>query len=171
MSGDVSATEIPVESPRGEAGGLFTAFQDEQKASRSRWVFAGLAALVALVLVAGLWTLVKLDEQTYRVVTPWGVRSVRGGMTAEQVMDLLGEPITAERDATGAECYRYGRPSLAQPTFLIYSVCYEGGKLRDVTQRQYQAWSVDPATGTFQQPGDAPPAGGATPAAAPSSKG
>lgn len=170
MSGDVSATQSSMESPRGEAGGLFTAFQDEQKASRGRWVVAGLAVLALAVLGVGFWSLVKEEAATYRLVTPWGVKAVRGGMTTEQVVALLGEPLTLERDATGAECYRYGRPSLAQPTFIVYSVCYEGGKLRDVKQQQYSAWSVDPEKGTFQAPAEGTPPTEAVPTP-PASKG
>jgi hypothetical protein len=159
-------------SPRGEAGGLFTAFQDDQKSARGYWVAAGLAALMLAVIGVGFWALLKENAATYRLITPYGVKSVRDGMTAEQVMDVLGEPITLERDATGAECYRYGRPTLAQPTFFVYSVCYEGGKLRDVKQKQYQAWNVDPEKGTFEAPAEGtPPAEAPSAAPAPASKG
>jgi hypothetical protein len=170
MSGDVSMSQSPSESPRGEAGGLFTAFQEQQKVSRGRWVAAGLAILMLAVIGAGFWAVVKPDQATYRLVTPFGIKALRGGMTTAQVVAELGEPIALEKDATGAECYRYGRPTLAQPTFLVYSVCYEGGKLRDVTSKQYQAWSVDPEKGTFDAPAEGTPPGDA-PAPAPASKG
>ncbi|WP_426756155.1 hypothetical protein [Myxococcus sp. Y35] len=152
MSGDVSATET---NPQADAAsGLFTAFQKDRKVPRGRWAGALLAALVPVALGVGFWVIAKGEEKTFRVVTPNGFKSMRGGMTTEQVSALLGRPITLERDASGAECYRYGTPNLVNPTFVIYSVCYEGGKLRDVKTHQYSAWNVDPATGTFAAPGE-----------------
>lgn len=168
MSGDVSATETPLRviSSESDSTGLFTAFQDDGKpVPRGRWAVALMAALVPVVLGVGFWSLAKNEEQTFRLVTPQGIKSVRGGMTADQVVALLGRPITLERDDRGAECYRYGQPNFINPQFLIYKVCYEGGKLRDVTQHKFSAWSVDPATGTFAAPE------GGTPAASPSKDG
>ncbi|WP_240359196.1 hypothetical protein [Pyxidicoccus trucidator] len=141
-----------------DASGLFTAFQEGRPAQRGRWSLALLAALVPVVLGVGFWSLAKGEEQTYRLVTPGGIKSVRGGMTSDQVVALLGRPITLERADDGAECYRYGQPNFINPQFLIYKVCYEGGKLRDVTQHKFSAWSVDPETGTFAAPEDGAPA-------------
>ncbi|MCY1018108.1 outer membrane protein assembly factor BamE [Pyxidicoccus sp. MSG2] len=168
MSVDVSTTEPPSSAVAlaADSTGLFTAFQnDGRPVPRGRWALALLAALFPVVLGVGFWTLAKNEEHTFRLVTPQGIKSVRGGMTADQVVALLGRPITLEQDATGAECYRYGTPNFINPQFLIYKVCYEDGKLRDVTQHKFSAWSVDPATGTF-----AVPEGGA-PAASPSKDG
>ncbi|NOK06192.1 hypothetical protein HNV27_32360 [Myxococcus xanthus] len=154
MSGDVSATET---NPQADAAsGLFTAFQKDRKVPRGRWVGALLMALIPVVLGVGFWTLAKGEEKTFRIVTPQGFKSMRGGMTTEQVRAVLGRPITLERDTSGAECYRYGQPNFVNPQFLIYSVCYEDGKLRDVKTHQYSAWNVDPATGTFAAPGGEP---------------
>ena len=162
MSGDVSATET---NPQADAAtGLFTAFQKEGKVPRGRWAGALLAALVPVVLGVGLWTIAKGEEKTFRIVTPSGFKSMRGGMTADQVRAVLGRPITLEREASGAECYRYGTPNLVNPQFLIYSVCYEDGKLRDVTTLKYSAWNVDPATGTYDAPGEEPAAPAPVPA-------
>lgn len=150
MSGDVSAMET---NPQADAvSGLFTAFQKDRKVPRGRWAGALLAALVPVVLGVGFWTLAKGEEQTFRIVTPHGFKSMRGGMTTEQVRAVLGRPITLEQDASGADCYRYGQPNLVNPQFLIYSVCYEDGRLRDVKTHKYSAWNVDPATGTFEAP-------------------
>ncbi|MFP2927983.1 hypothetical protein ACLESO_22845 [Pyxidicoccus sp. 3LG] len=165
MASDVSTTDT---SPSPGSNGLFTAFQaDGGKVPRGRWAVALMAALVPMVLGVGFWSLAKGEEATYRLITPSGIKSVRGGMTFDQVGALLGRPITLERDDKGADCYRYGQPNFINPQFLIYSVCYEGGKLRDVKQHKYSAWSVDPDTGTF-----AAPAGGeGSPAAATSKEG
>lgn len=162
MSGDVSATET---NPQADAvSGLFTAFQKEEKVSRGRWVGALLAALVPVALGVGLWTIAKGEEKTFRIVTPSGFKSMRGGMSTEQVSAVLGRPITLEREANGAECYRYGQPNFVNPQFLIYSVCYESGKLRDVTTHKYSAWNVDPASGTYTAPGEEPAAVAPVPA-------
>ncbi|NVJ05720.1 hypothetical protein HUW63_10820 [Myxococcus sp. AM001] len=162
MSGDVSATET---NPQVDAAsGLFTAFQKEGKVPRGRWASALLAALVPVVLVVGLWVIAKGEERTFRIVTPSGFKSMRGGMTTEQVRAVLGRPITLEREANGAECYRYGQPNFVNPQFLIYSVCYEDGKLRDVRTHQYSAWNVDPVSGTFAAPGEEPEAAVPVPA-------
>ncbi|MFP2907729.1 hypothetical protein ACLESD_22310 [Pyxidicoccus sp. 3LFB2] len=139
------------------SGGLFTAFQEGRPAPRGRWALALMAALVPVVLGVGFWAIAQGEEQTYRLVTPGGIKSVRGGMTSDEVVALLGRPITLERADDGAECYRYGQPNFINPQFLIYKVCYEGGKLRDVTQHKFSAWSVDPETGTFENPEAGPP--------------
>jgi hypothetical protein len=168
MSGDVSATETTLSAvpSASDSTGLFTAFKDDGRpVPRGRWALALLAALFPVVLGVGFWTLAKNEEHTFRLVTPQGIKSLRGGMTADQVVALLGRPITFEQDERGADCYRYGTPNFINPQFLIYKVCYEDGKLRDVTQRKFSAWSVEPETGTF-----AAPEGGA-PAASPSKDG
>lgn len=157
MSGDVSATQTDSKPVQAEAA-FFSAFQEPRKVNRKRWLLAALVP-AALALVGG-WALLRENAVTYRVITPHGIKAVRGGMTAEQVVALLGRPITLEREANGSECYRYGQPTMQQPSFLVYSVCYEGGKLRDVTSRHYSAWQVDPNTGTFVPPAGEAPAGG-----------
>jgi hypothetical protein len=160
MSGDVSTTEASPSATRAESDALFTAFKEGGPVPRGRWAMALLAALVPVVLGVGFWALARGEEHTYRLITPNGIKSVRGGMTTDQVVALLGRPITLERDASGAECYRYGQPNFVNPQFLIYTVCYEDGKLRDVKQQKFSAWKVDPDTGTFEAPGGDAPAGG-----------
>lgn len=167
MSGDVSTTDTSVSGVPSESGGLFTAFREGGPVPRGRWAGALLAALVPVVLGVGFWVLASNEAQTYRLITPAGIKSVRGGMTADEVVALLGRPITLEQGEKGAECYRYGQPNFINPQFLIYTVCYEGGKLRDVKQQKFSAWKVDPDTGTFEAPGgEAPAAGEAAPAPA-----
>ncbi|MBZ4417565.1 hypothetical protein [Myxococcus sp. RHSTA-1-4] len=167
MSGDVSTTEASPAESRANSDALFTAFKEGGPVPRGRWAMALMAALVPVVLGVGFWALAKGEEHTYRLITPTGIKSVRGGMSTEQVSALLGRPITLERDGSGAECYRYGQPNLVNPQFLIFTVCYEDGKLRDVKQQKFSAWKVDPDTSTFEAPGgDAPAGEGAAPASA-----
>ncbi|MCP3102532.1 hypothetical protein LZ198_27025 [Myxococcus sp. K15C18031901] len=163
MSVDVSQTEnLPGAPPAADPSdprNLFTAFQaGGSRLPRGRWTLALVTALFPVVLGVGVWTLIREDSTTFRVLTPHGIKSVHGGMTTEQVVALLGKPMTRERDAGGADCYRYGQPSMEKEFFLVYAVCYESGKLRDVKMQKYSAWSVDPEQGTFDAPGGAPPA-------------
>lgn len=174
MSVDVSPTEnLPHASLAAEqtdAGNLFTAYdKEDQKAARGRWALALLAALVPVVLAVVFWTLVREQRPTFQVVTDHGFKSMHGGMTTDQVMALLGRPMARETDETGADCYRHGAPSVEKEFFLVYSVCYEDGKLRDVKQRKFSAWSVEPETGSFQAPAQDAAPEGAPEAAAPSS--
>ena len=164
MSGDVSTTETSATMAPTSSGGLFTAFQESGPVPRGRWAAALMAALVPVVLGVGFWALARNEAQTYRLITPAGIKSVRGGMTTDQVVGLLGRPITLEQGENGAECYRYGQPNFVNPQFLIYTVCYEDGKLRDVKQQKFSAWKVDPDTGTFEAPGGEAPAGAPAPA-------
>ncbi|MCY0999712.1 hypothetical protein OWM54_21485 [Myxococcus sp. MISCRS1] len=171
MSVDVSPTENPpnaalVAEPT-DSSNLFTAFQKEGKASKGRWAVALVAALIPVTLAVGFWGLAREQENTFRVVTPHGFKSMHGGMTSDQVVALLGRPMTREQDATGADCYRHGTPSMEKEFFLVYSVCYQDGKLKDVKQQKFSAWSVDPETGSFEAPsgGEAPSSPAQAPAA------
>ncbi|WP_338872460.1 hypothetical protein [Myxococcus stipitatus] len=160
MSVDVSPTENPssasLAAAQTDASNLFTAFQKEGRASKGRWVAALVASLIPVTLAVGFWVLAREEAVTFRVVTPHGFKSITGGMTSDQVVALLGRPMTRELDETGADCYRHGTPSMEKDFFLVYSVCYQGGKLRDVKQQKYSAWSVDPDTGSFQAPASDP---------------
>ncbi|AGC41410.1 hypothetical protein MYSTI_00051 [Myxococcus stipitatus DSM 14675] len=168
MSVDVSPTENPSSAslavPPTDASNLFTAYDKEGRAQKGRWAAALVAAIIPVTLAVGFWVLAREEAVTFRVVTPHGFKSITGGMTSDQVVALLGRPMTREQDATGADCYRHGTPSMEKEFFLVYSVCYQDGKLRDVKQQKYSAWNVDPATGSFQPPAtDTPPAQEAVP--------
>jgi len=125
------------------ATALFSAFI-QRKPSRWRW------ALLALPLVAvpSVWALTRAHKDLAQVMTPRGIVTMRRGMSPTQVQDVLGRPVTVERSEDGrTECYRHGRLTLEQPTFRIHTACYEEGELRSVTERKYEAWDMDTATG------------------------
>jgi hypothetical protein len=129
--------------------GLFTAFHEERH-SRWRWV---LAALVPVTLALVGWFISYQSARTFQIVTPRGFMTVTNGMSPQEVAGLLGRPLTREQSGS-SECYRFGQPTLVQEAFVVYSVCYEDGKLQSVTQRKFSAWTVDPSTGAFVPPTD-----------------
>jgi hypothetical protein len=140
--GGVSITVNPMNPPQVEPAPIFRAFQ-ERKPSRRRWV-----VLAALPVVAGLagWALTQGQAGALQVATPRGVKTVRRGMSPQQVVGILGKPLTLVRSADGlSDCYRYGTPSLTKEKFLVYSACFESGELQDVTVRHYEAWDLDPS--------------------------
>lgn len=143
MSGAVSETAPPTSpntaTPLTSGTALFSAFA-ERKPSRLRWV------LLALVLVAvpGLVALLRSRADLAQVMTRQGILTVHRGMSPTQVRAVLGTPVTRQLSDDGrTECYRHGVPTLAKPTFNIYSACYEEGELRSVTLKKYEAWDMD----------------------------
>ncbi len=130
---------------------LFRAFK-EQQTSRRRW-----ALLLMLPLAGvGVWALAHETAKIKPVVTPHGIRGVTDGMSPQEVLGVLGKPISMQRGADGADCYMYGRPTLAKAEFSVYSVCYADGKMRDISVRRFASWRVGP-NGTFVPSEDAAP--------------
>ncbi len=127
-----------------ETEGIFTAYSGQQhsRGTKRRYFLYPAAALVLLAL--GLWT-VKFEQEAppIRVDTLWGLRSVRKGMTPQQVQSVLGQPTSKDRNGN-VECYQYGKPTINAPTFTLHVVCYEDGKLRDVSEKRYNSWVITP---------------------------
>jgi hypothetical protein len=73
-------------------------------------------------------------------------------MSQSEVIGVLGKPFSTERSADGrADCFQYGRPTLEKAEFSVYKVCYEDGKMRDVSVRRYASWRIGP-NGTLLPP-------------------
>ena len=137
---------------------LFTAFREGSKKKSSLFTFTWfVAAAVPVVLALGFFTLWRANGTSFSVVTPHGIKVLRAGMTTQEVGGLLGNPLTLQKQGD-RDCYRYGRPNFINEVFVVYSVCYEQGQVRDVLTHQYSAWQIDPATGSFIAPGQQPPA-------------
>ncbi|AFE03241.1 hypothetical protein COCOR_00056 [Corallococcus coralloides DSM 2259] len=137
---------------------LFTAFREGSKKKSSLFTFTWfVAAAVPVVLALGFFTLWRANGTSFSVVTPHGIKVLRAGMTTQEVGGLLGNPLTLQKKGD-QDCYRYGRPNFVNEVFVVYSVCYEQGQVRDVLTHQYSAWQIDPATGAFIAPGQQPPA-------------
>ena len=102
------------------------------------WVIGG-SFLLALIAQA-IWP----RSDAFRIATPKGSRIVTVGMTQAQVDTALGRPIGAE--ANGAQqCFRYGYPTFAAPSFPVHVACFEGGALKTLTTKRFTAEKVDPA--------------------------
>ncbi|WP_255442984.1 hypothetical protein [Corallococcus sp. Z5C101001] len=145
---------------------LFTAFREGSRKKSGRFTFTWfVAAAVPVVLALGFFTLWRANGTSFSVVTPHGIKVVRAGMSTQEVGGLLGNPLTLQKQGD-QDCYRYGRPNFVNEVFVVYSVCYEQGQVRDVLTHQYSAWQIDPATGAFVAPGQ-PPAAPAAPAGQP----
>jgi hypothetical protein len=142
ISGNVSQPEQP-ERPTGTPS-FFHAYQ-AQSAPRSlrRYVLSGAVVVLALTGL-GRWFVSYRSEATpFRLDTPWGLRTVQKGMSPQEVSGLLGQPVGKEV-VGGRECIQYGRPTLRAPTFVLHTVCYEDGKLLEVSQKRYNSWVVLP---------------------------
>ncbi len=137
---------------------LFSAFRTRQVTNR-RWV---LVVVVPLFGALAAWASMRGQPDAVRIVTANGIRVVNPGMTPQEVLHVLGRPIGREQRADGMECFQHGMFSLTEPSTTVYLLCYESGKLRDVTTRRYALWQMDP-DGTITPAGvpwgDAPGAG------------
>jgi hypothetical protein len=123
---------------------IFRAYQG--KGVRSRGLRPYLVALVVLLGLGTLgWRFVSHHsaDRHIRVETPWGMRTVRQGMSPADVRPIMGAPATREVRGN-QECFQHGRPTIELPSFTLYTLCYEDGALRDVTERRYNAWVVSP---------------------------
>jgi hypothetical protein len=99
---------------------------------------------LALLLLIGLGMLtVRFEPEAtpFRVDTRWGLRTVRKGMTPQEVQSRLGQPTSKERRGN-LECYQYGKPTINEPSFTLHVVCYENGKLLEVSEKRYNSWVV-----------------------------
>ncbi|WP_147451111.1 outer membrane protein assembly factor BamE [Corallococcus llansteffanensis] len=135
---------------------LFTAFREGHQKKHGLFSFTWfVAAAVPLLLAVGFVSLWRVNGTTFSVITPHGIKMVRAGMSTQEVHGLLGSPLTLQKQGD-QDCYRYGRPNFQNDVFVVYSVCYEEGRVRDVLAHQYSAWQVDPTTGAFLAPGQAP---------------
>ena len=125
-------------------------FQSWLQRRRTRWpIWVGCALLVSIGLAV-----ISMHDGTYRVVTTKGIATIRRGMSNSQVEGTLGGPVATERGPDGVECFQYGRPTLRAPEFTLYSACYQDGRLKHFSSKQYAASAVDPTA----LPSAAPPA-------------
>lgn len=126
------------ESPKGAE--IFVAFREE-RSSKARWLFA---VAVPLLGAMAAWLSMVGKPEGMRIVTAQGIKMVRLGMSQQEVLGMLGNPIDRVLRADGAECLRHGMFSLTEPSTTVYVLCYAGGALKDMTTRRFSIWEVDP---------------------------
>ncbi len=123
--------------------GLFTAFQEKP----TRYFGLRIGLLVCAVVFLGFVgnNLLRREQlKPYRLINAQGnVKTVYHGMTTPEVDKVMGIPLTRET-LSGMDCYQYGRPTLKDPTFLLFSICYVEGKVETVKVRRYNSWVVTP---------------------------
>lgn len=144
---------------------LFSAFREQRTTNRRWWL---LALLVPALAALAAWASLHEVPGSMRIITANGIKMVSPGMAQEEVLRMLGRPVGRERNAAGHDCFQHGQFSLTEPSTTLYVLCYEGGKLRDVSTRRYSLWGVGP-DGTFVPAGIqmGPPPTQATPPPAP----
>jgi hypothetical protein len=124
-----------------EAGNLFSAFQERRTSNNRRWL---LALAVPLLGAVAAWVSLQGRPSSVHIITANGVKMVSLGMSQQDVLSRLGKPIGRQTRADGLECFQHGMFSLLEPSTTIYTVCYAGGVLKDVTARRYSMWEADP---------------------------
>ncbi|WP_375771523.1 hypothetical protein NR798_11640 [Archangium gephyra] len=153
-----------------EQDGFFSAYSKQQPRRSKRMLLLYPAAVLVLFLL-GKWFVALQPEATpYRVETAWGLRQVNKGMSPQDVSGILGQPTSKERRGN-QECYQYGRPTIKAPTFVLHVVCYEDGKLIEVSEKRFNSWvvtrdmAISPAPLEYELKDEETPAAPATPSA------
>lgn len=116
---------------------IFSAYQQEPPARRFP-----LWAIAAALAVAGAALALASGQEPYRLVTARGIKAIFPGISQAQFVDIVGDPIAPEPGAD--DCYRYGTLTLEKPSFVLYTACFEDGKLREVIPKTYGAAAVQP---------------------------
>jgi hypothetical protein len=120
---------------------IFHAYSAQQKSPGKLRYFLYAAVLPLLIGLGALFVRIEPEATPFRVETLWGLRTVRKGMSPQEVQGLLGQPTSKERRGN-LECYQYGKPTINAPSFTLHVVCYEDGKLREVSEKRYNSWVV-----------------------------
>lgn len=119
---------------------LFSAFR-AQKTSNRGWL---LVLLVPLLGAIAAWASMHEVPGSMRVITANGIKMVSPGMAQQDVLGMLGRPIGRELREGGVECFQHGQFSLTEPSTTVYVLCYQDGKLKDVSTRRYSLWNMQP---------------------------
>ncbi len=129
------------ETGAAERGVIFHAYTDQPRSRVDLRYFLYPAALLLIIGLGMLTVRFEPEATPIRVDTLWGLRTVRKGMSPQEVQSRLGQPTSKERRGN-LECYQYGKPTINAPSFTLHVVCYEDGKLREVSEKRYNSWVV-----------------------------
>ncbi|AKJ01355.1 Hypothetical protein AA314_02981 [Archangium gephyra] len=121
--------------------GFFSAYSKQQPRRSKRMLLLYPAAALFLFLVGKWFVSLQPEATPFRIDTAWGLRQVNKGMSPQEVSGILGQPTSKERRGN-QECYQYGRPTIKEPSFILHVVCYEDGKLIEVSKKRFNSWVV-----------------------------
>jgi hypothetical protein len=129
-------------APVGEE--MFRVFREE-RSSKLRWL---LVVGVPLFGALAAWLSMVGQPEGMRMVTATGIKVVRLGMSQQEVLGIVGNPIAKDVRADGTECLQHGMFSINEPSTTVYVLCYMGGQLQEMATRRFSLWMVD-STGAF----------------------
>jgi hypothetical protein len=124
--------------------GLFHAFREE-RTTNLRWL---LAVVIPLFGAVAAWLSMMGQPEGMRMVTATGIKMVRLGMSQQEVLGLVGNPIAKDVRADGTECLQHGMFSINEPSTTVYVLCYVGGQLKEMATKRFSLWVID-ANGAF----------------------
>ena len=124
--------------------GLFHAFREE-RSTNLRWL---LVIVIPLVGAAAAWLSMLGQPEGMKMVTATGIKMVRLGMSQQQVLGIVGNPIAKNTRADGAECLQHGMFSINEPSTTVYVLCYVGGQLKEMATKRFSLWVID-SNGAF----------------------
>jgi hypothetical protein len=129
-------------APVGEE--MFRVFREE-RSSKLRWL---LVVGVPLLGALAAWLSTVGQPEGMRMVTASGIKMVRLGMSQQEVLGIVGNPIAKDVRADGTECLQHGMFSINEPSTTVYVLCYVNGTLQEMATRRFSLWVID-ATGAF----------------------
>jgi hypothetical protein len=135
---------IVAEQGTSDGGELFSAFRNKRRVDTRRWLYVALVPVIPLVALVATLISMRGQQDAMRIVTAHGIRVVNPGMSRQEVVGVVGNPIGQETRADGAECFLHGMFSMNEPQTTVYVLCYLSGTLHDMTTRRYSLWSADP---------------------------
>ncbi len=160
----------PGEMGAAEQDGFFSAYSKTQPRRPKRMLLLYPAAALFLFLMGKWFVSFQPEALPFRVETAWGLRQVNKGMSPQDVSGILGQPTSKERRGN-QECYQYGKPTINAPSFVLHVVCYEDGKLIEVSEKRYNSWvvtndmAISPAPLEYELTDEEKPAAPASPSA------
>ena len=124
--------------------GLFHAFREE-RSTNLRWL---LVIVIPLFGAVAAWLSLVSQPTGMRMVTAQGIKMVRLGMSQQEVLGMVGNPIAKGTRADGMECLQHGMFSINEPSTTVYVLCYVGGQLKEMETKRFSLWVID-ANGAF----------------------
>ncbi|HLT29050.1 MAG TPA: hypothetical protein VK013_03350 [Myxococcaceae bacterium] len=108
---------------------------------KRRWRFVWL--IVVAVVGYGSYKAVFAPSSGVRAVTPYGLFTLRDAMPRADVDRALGGPIAQESGTSDNGCLLYGQPVPESSGFSLYRVCYEQGRIAQVSESRFESFGIN----------------------------